>query len=51
MIVTSLREANFNKIHEDLEFIMTCFREVLEELGEQALAEQLPWQNGTRPPR
>ncbi|GAB4426991.1 MAG: phosphoenolpyruvate carboxylase [Anaerolineae bacterium] len=46
MIVTSLREANIEKIHQDLTFIMDCFQEVLAELGEQALAQQLPWQNG-----
>lgn len=50
MIVTSLREANFEKIHEDLEFIMTCFQEVLEELGEHELAQRLPWRNGALPP-
>ena len=33
----------FEKIHEDLAFLMHCFREVLEELGEQDLAKRLPW--------
>src|SRR6267154_3671973 len=33
----------FEKIHEDLSFLMHCFREVLEELGEQDLAKRLPW--------
>ena len=33
----------FEKIHEDLSFLMHCFREVLEELGETALAQSLPW--------
>jgi len=46
MIVNSLREANFEKIHEDLTFIMDCFQEVLEELGEEDLAQRLPWRNG-----
>src|ERR1700738_479292 len=33
----------FEKIHEDLSFLMHCFREVLEELGEADLAKRLPW--------
>ena len=33
----------FEKIHEDLSFLMHCFREVLEELGEKDLAKRLPW--------
>lgn len=49
MIVTSLRKANFDKIHNDLEFIMTCFQEILEELGEETLAKRLPWRNGNQP--
>ena len=44
MIVSSnLAEVNFEKIHRDLQFIIDCFQEVLEELGENQLAEQLPW--------
>lgn len=44
-----LREANFEKIHEDLAFVIACFQEVLEELGEKALAKQLPWCVATPP--
>ncbi len=33
----------FEKIREDLAFLMHCFREVLEELGETDLAQRLPW--------
>ena len=33
----------FQKIHDDLAFLMNCFREVLEELGENHLAANLPW--------
>ena len=33
----------FSKIDVDLGFIMTCFREVLDELGESGLARRLPW--------
>ena len=35
----------FQKIHDDLTFLMICFREVLEELGEHYLASNLPWIN------
>ena len=35
----------FQKIHDDLTFLMNCFREVLEELGEHYLARNLPWIN------
>jgi phosphoenolpyruvate carboxylase len=35
----------FQKIHDDLTFLMSCFREVLEELGEHYLASNLPWIN------
>ena len=35
----------FQKIHDDLTFLMICFREVLEELGEHYLANNLPWIN------
>src|SRR5260370_35156413 len=38
----------FQKIHDDLAFLMNCFREVLEELGEHALAANLPWINQVR---
>jgi phosphoenolpyruvate carboxylase len=35
----------FQKIHDDLAFLMSCFREVLQELGEGHLAANLPWVN------
>ncbi|MBV9643143.1 MAG: phosphoenolpyruvate carboxylase [Verrucomicrobia bacterium] len=38
----------FQKIHDDLAFLMNCFREVLEELGENHLAKNLPWINQVR---
>ena len=34
---------SFQKIDDDLTFLMNCFREVLEELGEDDLASNLPW--------
>src|ERR1700681_483951 len=38
----------FQKIHDDLAFLMNCLREVLEELGENHLATNLPWINPVR---
>ncbi|PEN13325.1 phosphoenolpyruvate carboxylase [Longibacter salinarum] len=39
---TRLKESA-EKIHQDLQFVMDCFREVLRELGEEKLAQRLPW--------
>jgi len=50
MIITSLRQSNIEKIHSDLKFIISCFQEVLESLGEHNLAQQLPWLNDTQSP-
>ncbi|MEI7441653.1 MAG: hypothetical protein WCK43_08520, partial [bacterium] len=33
----------FQKIDTDLQELMTCFSEVLEELGQKKIAAQLPW--------
>ena len=38
------RSADFTKIDHDLQFVITCFREVLEEAGHPTLARVLPWQ-------
>lgn len=35
----------FRNIHDDLDFLLTCFREVFEELGQDHLAANLPWIN------
>jgi phosphoenolpyruvate carboxylase len=35
--------ADLTKARHDLSFLMHCFREVLEELGEHDLAQHLPW--------
>jgi len=43
MTAKNFQEANFEKIQSDLEFLMDCFREMLEELGEEELARHLPW--------
>ena len=39
----------FTKIEADLEFLMQCFREVLASLGQQDIADRLPW-SGTDTP-
>jgi phosphoenolpyruvate carboxylase len=39
--------ADFHKINRDIQFLIQCFREVLEELGEPSLAAYLPWQEPT----
>jgi phosphoenolpyruvate carboxylase len=33
----------FDKIDADLQFLVSCFREVLEDLGQNELAQSLPW--------
>lgn len=43
MIASNLSEKNRKKVRQDLQFVMDCFREVLRELGEEELAERLPW--------
>ncbi len=46
MVLSSERlRAGFDKIDRDLLHLMSCFREVLCELGEQAIADRLPWIN------
>lgn len=44
MILSSILTIDPDKVDRDLSFFMRCFREVLEEAGEQALASSLPWQ-------
>lgn len=41
----SLKDWSRNKIDRDLNFVMTCFKEVLLSLGEKRLADRLPWIN------
>jgi len=42
-----LEKQGLNKIREDLQWVMQCFQEVLEELGEKELTQVLPWINDT----
>src|ERR1700681_785852 len=52
MILSPILTLDPAKVDRDLEFLMRCFREVLEESGEPALADHLPWsQTGTSTPR
>lgn len=50
MILSPILTLDPHKVDRDLEFLMGCFREVLEESGELALAECLPW-SGTESSR
>ncbi|NJK80613.1 MAG: phosphoenolpyruvate carboxylase [Chloroflexaceae bacterium] len=44
MNISSILVVDPHKIENDLAFLMACFREVLEEVGEYTLALALPWQ-------
>src|SRR6516165_2441933 len=43
MILSPILTIDLSKVERDLEFLMGCFREVLEEAGEGLLAQHLPW--------
>ncbi len=45
MLLYSSKTSDFDKVDGDIQFLMQCFREVLEENGEHALAQSLPWQD------
>jgi phosphoenolpyruvate carboxylase len=49
MILSPILALDPAKVERDLEFLMRCFREVLEESDELALARHLPW-GETEPP-
>jgi phosphoenolpyruvate carboxylase len=44
--LSSSKTSDFDKIAHDFRYLMHCFREVLDENGEGALARMLPWQDG-----
>ncbi len=46
MVTTISRMVDFEKVDRDLNFVMQCFCEVLEELGEHEIARYLPWLDG-----
>jgi hypothetical protein len=45
MYVSGSAAAQRSKVTQDLHFLMDCFREVLEDAGEDDLARRLPWQD------
>lgn len=47
MELSSSKTSDFAKVNQDIQFLMTCFREVLEENNEQDLARVLPWSGET----
>ena len=47
MIQKEFLEEHFDKIHEDLNFLIDCFREVLQEHGDEDLSALLPWSDKT----
>jgi phosphoenolpyruvate carboxylase len=52
MILSPILTLDPAKVERDLEFLMRCFEEVLEESGELVLARHLPWSDtGTPAPR
>lgn len=44
MFSTSTKMTDFDKVDRDLAFLIPCFREMLDELGEHELANHLPWE-------
>jgi phosphoenolpyruvate carboxylase len=42
-VLSPILTLDSSKVRDDLVFLMGCLRDVLEESGEQALAERLPW--------
>jgi phosphoenolpyruvate carboxylase len=48
MSVLSVTQEKLGKTYLDLEFLLTCFKEVLEENGEVELSKQVPWINSKR---
>lgn len=43
MIISSALTVDPDKVDRDMDFLMTCFHEVLEEAGEHDLVHHLPW--------
>ena len=46
MQLSSSKTTDFDKVNHDIRFLVHCFREVLETLGEDAIGAALPWQDG-----
>lgn len=45
MLLSSSKTSDYDKAHRDIEFLIQCFYEVLQEAGESNLAELLPWRD------
>ena len=45
MELIELVRNNLGKPYEDLEFLLTCLKEVMMESGEEELATEIPWIN------
>ncbi len=41
--LNDIKSFGLNKIKEDLQFVMSCFQRVLEDLGEHDIAQHIPW--------
>jgi len=48
--LSSSKTSDFNKVEQDIQFLMQCFREVLEENNEHELVTALPWMEATASP-
>ena len=49
MITTTSNIIDFEKAERDFLFLLQCFQEVLRDLGDNELADHLPWQNAGIP--
>ena len=47
--MSDLTDYAFSKIDTDLEFLISCFREVLQDMGQNDLAAALPWDDVAAP--
>jgi len=45
LLLSSSKTSDFSKVDHDIQFLIQCLREVLEENGESDLADALPWQD------
>ncbi len=49
MITTASSSIDFEKADRDFSFLLGCFRDVLRDLGEDEIADHLPWQEAGLP--
>jgi len=48
MLLSSSKTTDHDKVSEDIQFLIQAFREVLKEVGENTLANALPWQDSSQ---